>query len=209
MAHDVFISYSTKDKTIADAVSAKLEESKIRTWIAPRDVPAGSHYAKSIINAIITCKVFILIWSENANLSNHILNEINEAFNKGITIIPFRIQDVEPTAEMRYYLGRTHWLDAIDPPLENHISALRDVIYTSLGRKPYQAEPTNVPEEPKQKEPEVTLLVWGRPYINQIEVARKFARCLPVGMKLVVKEHPAAVGYRTWPMPIFPLSSRI
>lgn len=169
MAHDVFISYSTKDKTIADAVSAKLEESKIRTWIAPRDVPAGSNYAQSIIEAIISCKVFILIWSENANLSNHILNEINEAFNNGITIIPFRIQDVEPTTEMRYYLGRTHWLDAIGPPLEKHISTLRDVIFTSLGRKPFQAETTKVPDESKQKAPEVVKPVKAEPKPKLVE----------------------------------------
>jgi hypothetical protein len=49
---------------------------------------------------------------------------------------------------------------------------------------------------PLHKEPEVTLLVYGRPFLNQIEVVRHIARSLPVGMKLVVKEHPAAIGYR-------------
>ena len=49
---------------------------------------------------------------------------------------------------------------------------------------------------PLHKEPEVTLLVYSRPYLNQIEVIRNLARSLPVGMKLVVKEHPGAVGYR-------------
>lgn len=49
---------------------------------------------------------------------------------------------------------------------------------------------------PLHKEPEVTLLVYGRPYLNQIEVVRNFARSLPSGMKLVVKEHPGSVGYR-------------
>ena len=49
---------------------------------------------------------------------------------------------------------------------------------------------------PLHKEPEVTLLVYGRPYLNQIEVVRNIGRNLPVGVKLVVKEHPAAAGYR-------------
>lgn len=49
---------------------------------------------------------------------------------------------------------------------------------------------------PLHKEPEVTLLVYGRSYMNQIEAVRNFARSLPVGMKLVVKEHPVAIGYR-------------
>ena len=49
---------------------------------------------------------------------------------------------------------------------------------------------------PLHKEPEVTLLVYSRPYLNQIEVVRNLARSLPVGMKLLVKEHPASIGYR-------------
>jgi hypothetical protein len=36
--HDVFISYSSKDKTVADSVCAKLEQEKISCWIAPRDI---------------------------------------------------------------------------------------------------------------------------------------------------------------------------
>lgn len=49
---------------------------------------------------------------------------------------------------------------------------------------------------PMHKEPEVTLLVYGRPFLNQIEVVRNIARSLPIGMKLVIKEHPMALGYR-------------
>lgn len=46
MAHDIFISYSTQDKAVADAVCATLEKNKIRCWIAPRDVIPGMSYAE-------------------------------------------------------------------------------------------------------------------------------------------------------------------
>ncbi len=49
---------------------------------------------------------------------------------------------------------------------------------------------------PLHKEPEVTLLVYSRPFCNQIEVIRNIARSLPIDMTLVVKEHPASIGYR-------------
>ncbi len=132
MAHDVFISYSSKDKAIADAVCARLEEKRLRVWIAPRDVPPGSDFAESIIDAIDTSKVFVLIWSADANASTHILAEVNEAFNKGIVIIPFRIQDVQPTRSFQYYIGRTHWLDALTQPLEQHIEKLAATITAVL-----------------------------------------------------------------------------
>jgi hypothetical protein len=50
---------------------------------------------------------------------------------------------------------------------------------------------------PLHTEPEVSLLVYGRPFVNQIEIVRQLAMSLPVGMLLVVKEHPWMVGKRT------------
>ena len=49
---------------------------------------------------------------------------------------------------------------------------------------------------PLHTEPEVTLLVYSKPWLNQIEAARLTASSLPLGMKLVVKEHPWSVGKR-------------
>lgn len=39
--HDVFISYASSDKPVADAVCAALEQRGIRCWIAPRDILPG------------------------------------------------------------------------------------------------------------------------------------------------------------------------
>lgn len=50
---------------------------------------------------------------------------------------------------------------------------------------------------PLHTEPEVSLLVYGRPYVNQIEIIRMLAMSLPVDMTLVVKEHPWMVGKRS------------
>ena len=49
---------------------------------------------------------------------------------------------------------------------------------------------------PLHFEPEVSVQVLGRPFQNQIEVVRNLALSLPAGMKLLVKEHPRALGFR-------------
>jgi hypothetical protein len=49
---------------------------------------------------------------------------------------------------------------------------------------------------PLHTEPEVTLSVYSKPYLNQIEAVRLLSHNLPVGMKLVVKEHPWSIGKR-------------
>ena len=49
---------------------------------------------------------------------------------------------------------------------------------------------------PLHLEPEVALLVYGRYHTNQIEVIRNIATSLPVGMELLVKDHPKSMGRR-------------
>ncbi len=49
---------------------------------------------------------------------------------------------------------------------------------------------------PLHTEPEVTLSVYSKAHLNQIETIRSISHNLPIGMKLVVKEHPWAIGKR-------------
>jgi WD40 repeat protein len=128
MAHDVFISYSARDKAVADAVCATLESRKIRCWIAPRDVVAGERWVGALIDAIGQSRVFVLVFSDGANRSPQVLNELGEAVERGIPIIPFRIEDVPPSKEMGYYIKAIHWLDAMSPPLEGHLNKLADTV---------------------------------------------------------------------------------
>ena len=50
---------------------------------------------------------------------------------------------------------------------------------------------------PLHTEPEVSLMVYSRPILNQLEVVRWLALSLPVDMFLVIKEHPWMVGKRS------------
>jgi TIR domain len=61
MAHEVFISYSSKDKSVADAICYTLEANGLRCWIAPRDILPGMNWGSSIIDAIATSRVMMLV----------------------------------------------------------------------------------------------------------------------------------------------------
>lgn len=133
MNHDVFISYSSYDKQIADAICSKLENSNIRCWIAPRDILGGMEYGEAIIDAIGDCSIIVLVFSANANNSIFVRKEIERALSKGKIIIPFRIENILPTKAMEFALGNTHWLDAMTPPLESHITTLVITIHRLLN----------------------------------------------------------------------------
>jgi hypothetical protein len=124
VAHDVFVSYAAVNKPVADASVAALEASGIRCWIAPRDVIPGSNYMKSIAEAIRDSRVVILVFSEAANLSTHVSREVQQAAERGIPILPLKIDETEPVAALSYALIGTHWLDARTAPLDAHLKRL-------------------------------------------------------------------------------------
>jgi WD40 repeat protein len=124
MAFDVFISYSSHDKLTADAACAALESANIRCWIAPRDISPGRDYGESIIDAIESARVFVLILSGNANASPQIKREVERAVSKGLPIIPVRIEDVVPSRTLEYFISSAHWLDAFPPPRDQYFARL-------------------------------------------------------------------------------------
>ncbi len=124
MAHDVFVSYANEDKATADALVATLEQQQIRCWIAPRDVSPGKSYAEALVEAIGDAQVMVLVFSANANNSPHVMREVERAASKGTAILPLRIEDVAPSKSMEYFISGTHWLDALTPPLKQHLEQL-------------------------------------------------------------------------------------
>jgi uncharacterized protein YraI len=124
MAHDVFISYSTKDKPIADAICANIETAGIRCWIAPRDIAPGEDWPDAVTRAIAGSRIMVLVFSAYSNSSEDVSRELFLAANSKLVIIPFKIENIEPEPGKQYYLARTHWLDAINPPTKEQIHAL-------------------------------------------------------------------------------------
>src|SRR5689334_18993649 len=102
MPHEVFISHSSQDKPIADAVCNALENSGIRCWIAPRDVQPGRSFAGEITRAIQHSKVFVLIFSTHSNASEQVLREVQLAANSHLHIIQFRIENIVPNEDLEY-----------------------------------------------------------------------------------------------------------
>ena len=116
MTHDVFISYSSKDKITADAICHTLEENNIRCWIAPRNIASGKPYADEIMDAITATKIVVLVFSSNAQGSQFVNNEINIAFSKNKPILSFKIDESMPQDELEYFLKVNHWLEAYPNP---------------------------------------------------------------------------------------------
>jgi hypothetical protein len=166
MAHDVFISHSTSDKAIASAVCATLENGHIRCWVAPRDVQPGRSFAGEITRAIQRSKAMVLIFSASSNKSEQVLREVQLAVESHLHILQFRIEDVQLTDDLRYYLSTPHWLDALTPPLESHLERLKTSmqVLLDIGReesaKPLAAKSTRNIKYAPESRPLLRTMFW-------------------------------------------------
>src|SRR5215218_100512 len=132
MAHDVFLSYSSKDKSVADAACAMLEARGVRCWMAPRDIVPGSEWGAAIIGAIGSSRVMVLIYTSSSNASPQVRREVERAVARGLHVIPFRVEDVPMSPALEYFISAPHWLDALNPPLERHLEHLGKIIEAVL-----------------------------------------------------------------------------
>ena len=123
MEHRVFLSHSSTDKEIANAICHYLEAEGIPCWIAPRDIDR-SDWAGSIMRGIQKCDVFVVIISHNSIPSPEVTKEVTEATRVCQYILPFKVDSEMLNDRLRYHLAPCHWLDAMNPPLEKHIEEL-------------------------------------------------------------------------------------
>ena len=124
--HDVFISHSSEDSENAEKISFFLENNGMKCWKAPRDVKPGGNYPAQILEAIRNCHAFLLLASEKTNLSEHVSNEIERAFEYKKLIIPFMLQNIKFPDEQLYFLARKQRINAY----ENFEDGLENLLLT-------------------------------------------------------------------------------
>lgn len=125
---DVFISYASHDKAVADAVCAALERHGVPCWIAPRDVVPGESYAGAIVHAIDAAKVVVLVLSASAGASQHVFREVERASARRHPIVAFHIDAAPVPPELQYFLNTSHWLDATALGVEGALPRLVDAV---------------------------------------------------------------------------------
>ena len=120
---DAFISYASQDKALAETLCRALERAGIGCWIAPRDVTPGEFYADAIVGGINASRVLVVVLTESAIASQHVLREVERASAKRHPVVSFRIGTAPLPAGLEYFLSASHWLDgtatSIDVALPN------------------------------------------------------------------------------------------
>ena len=121
----VFISHSSQDADTASKICEKLEKAGHSCFIAPRDIRSGHEYAEEIIDGIDRSGVMLLLLSKTANSSPHVLREVERAVSKKINIVVYKLEEVELTKSMEYFLMAHQWInEKLDKGYDEIISCI-------------------------------------------------------------------------------------
>lgn len=118
---EVFVSYAHEDAERVEKIIKCLEKQGVECWYAPRDVGAR-RYAKAICEGIENCKIFLLMLSKYSAVSEHVLNEVEMAYNKrkasngALTIETICLDklnlDSPEFDEIMYYIRRINFIQS-------------------------------------------------------------------------------------------------
>jgi uncharacterized protein YjbI with pentapeptide repeats len=96
--YSCFISYSSKDDEFANRIHADLQNSGVRCWFAPHDLPIGDRILDALDAAIRLREKVVLILSEHSIKSDWVEDEVTTGFEEErtrgqIVLFPVRLDE--------------------------------------------------------------------------------------------------------------------
>ncbi|MEM7192030.1 MAG: TIR domain-containing protein, partial [Pseudomonadota bacterium] len=125
-------------------------------WIAPRDVTPGRAYGSEIVKGIESARCFVLVLSASSNESQFVALEVERAVSKTKRIFPIRIEPVQPSPGLEFFISSTHWIDCFAGDTKG-VERLADLIAQSdMG-----GSSAGPPPPGKPRPPSGTGRTWG------------------------------------------------
>jgi len=175
--YSAFLSHSSEDAARAMEITEGIEARGLSVWIAPRNVQPGEDWPKEIIRGIQSSKCFILLLSGSANLSDNVAREVERASHYQKPVYSIRIEDVNLSPKLEYFISMHHWVDAleglVDRKLDELVSAMQGG--KSWASRTGTVEPVDDPftvasahRGPMLPEPSPTE-VWGEKFSREFQ----------------------------------------
>jgi len=145
---NIFISHSSVNAGLAQKLCKDIEDAGHKCFIAPRDIRLGHEYASEIVIGIDNSDVMVLLLSKEANASPHILREVERAVSKSIPIILYKLEEVELSKSMEYFLMTHQWINASEAGFAEIVKSINELD----GKNNKDDKPESTPvAEPQNK----------------------------------------------------------
>lgn len=145
--YDVFLSHASKDKPKVELLYKDLINQEFVVWFDKDNIHAGNDWQQAIQKGVENSKVLVLVWTENASKSDWVNKEITWASSKNIPIIPFLMDDTEPTISISniQYIDASSVYASVLPKLFSRINTFVQIEVSEKNSKnfawSYQKKP--------------------------------------------------------------------
>ncbi|MGE0697917.1 MAG: toll/interleukin-1 receptor domain-containing protein [Hyphomicrobiaceae bacterium] len=143
---DLFISYSSKDRALAEALARDIKAAGWSVWWDP-EIRAGEDYRDVILRELDVAKAVVVIWTKNSVKSEWVISEASRAMRKprdryvAVREDGLDEHDIPPPFDVRHAIVLTNRLRLIGsiaplfPQPNNAALAPQFVPYKDLLRK--------------------------------------------------------------------------
>jgi class 3 adenylate cyclase len=129
----IFISHSSRDVEVAQALKGQLQRVGLTAFIAPDDMHGVDAWPEQLAGAIEGCSAFVLILSAAANESEHVAREVSIAVGDAKPMLVLRFDETRPTGPLRYLLQLRQQIDIFPGPLERYFERVLSELRTMLS----------------------------------------------------------------------------
>ncbi len=98
---DIFISYSSRDRSKADELAKHIALQGYSVWWDRADLQAGDAWRARIDKEIQSASTLVALWSTSAAQSEWVRDEIKRAQDQGIRVLPVLLDNTLPAPEMK------------------------------------------------------------------------------------------------------------
>jgi TIR domain len=137
---NVFVSYSRKDKAIAEKLTKALNNGDLETWIDWEDIPPTADWLDQIHKGIEQSDGFLFLLSNDSLASKVCGEEVDHAVQNGKRLIPIVVRDVNPN-DMHPALAKVNWIycrseDEFNEAINKTLTAIRtDLVWVEAHRR--------------------------------------------------------------------------
>jgi len=139
MSHQLFISYSHKDKAFASNVAKDLENEGYDIWLDRTDIQTGSRWDDEVVKGLETSRVFMVLLSQAAVASENVKDEIDYAIDHQKKMLPLLLEPCEIPLRLR----RVQYVDFIKLRYNEGLKVILEILRSAFPE---------VELHPKQKE---------------------------------------------------------
>lgn len=102
----IFISYQSDSFPFVYKLSSFLEKKGVKTWYAPRNIRFEGLWPEKLHDAIQNCKALLLLYTEEADKSKHVIREVSIADEYNKPVLWLKLDSSDPSSKvLKYFLS--------------------------------------------------------------------------------------------------------